>query len=811
MKTDMALPVGARLNGQTYTVTEVLGQGSFGITYRCETTLTVAGKLGSVDITTPFAVKEFFMNKVNSRIENQLSSGCDSAMFLYYHKKFHDEANKLAAMDHPGIVKVLDIFEENNTTYYVMEFISGGSLESVIRQVGCLDAPVALILVRKIAEALEYMHDRQMLHLDLKPANIMIKENGEPVLIDFGLAKQYKDDKPETSTTIGLGTPGYSPLEQSVFQNGGKNFQPTIDVYALGATLFRMVTGCNPPESPVVLNCPDILDTVMEKCGVAPEIRSLVTSAMSPVVANRPQDMAEFISMVDACLLIIVAGQQWDEKKTRTALTGLLSTQVVQSDMNDGSIEQSAKDDRITDPSVRMDNGLDSNITIKTEVSVQDDGKSEVKCIEFRFDGAHYFDKGKQIIINDKDIKFVNGLAMLREVQGEEQDEYLKKVKEKFKNEDPYSLGIIIAKGRTGIPDPGKWGVVNENLNVVVPFIYDEMYSFGQNEMIVARKGSKWGCIDKQGRMVVPCEMDCFYSLDLNFITMKKDGKAGVVGKNGIIVPFEYDEIFSVGRFDIKWGICPVKDGKVGLMDMNGKSIFTCEFDEVKQDNIYCNFIIRIRKNGKWGCYHWNNRQWVIPAQYDEIGESSSDMDLVSASKDGKWGYITLKGQEVIPLKYDYVTPFSEEKAIVFKEGWLEVIDRKGSLQWCVKIQIPLEDAIKNICPYRNGVMKYRWQYIDETGKTLTVKKDSIFNFTQKGFTLPFDSFEYGTKKCGYLASEGLQPIKEDGGKWGYINKSKKFVIEPIYDWAGYFKNNCAEVILDSKRIRIDHKGNIVS
>lgn len=808
MKTDMALLVGSKLNGQTYTVTEVLGQGSFGITYRCETTLTVAGKLGSVDITTPFAVKEFFMIEVNSRIEGHLSSGCDTVLFDYYHKKFHDEANKLAAMNHPGIVKVLDIFEENNTTYYVMEFISGGSLESVIRQLGYLNAPVALILVRKVAEALAYMHDRQMLHLDLKPANIMIKEDGEPVLIDFGLAKQYMDGKPETSTTIGLGTPGYSPLEQSVFQNGGKNFQPTIDVYALGATLFKMITGCNPPESPVVLNCPDILDIVMEKCGVAPEIRPLVTSAMSPVVANRPKDMAEFISMVDACLLIILVGQQWDEKKARTALTELLSTQVVQSDSKDGSIEQSAKDDRRTDPSVRMDNGLDSNIAIKTEVSVQDDGKPEVKSIEFRFDGAHYFDKGKQIIINKKDIKFVNGLAMLREVQGDEQDESLKKVKEKFKDEPPYSLGKIIAAGRAGIPDPGKWGVVNENLNVVVPFIYDEMYSWDRNEMIVARKGSKWVCIDEQGKMLVPCEMDCCDSLDVNFVTMKKDGKAGIVSKNGIIVPFEYDKIFTVGHY-IKWGICPVKDGRVGLMDMNGKSIFTCEFDEVKQDKIYCNFI-RIRKNGKWGCYHWNKRQWLIPAQYDEIGESSSDMNLVCASKDGKWGYIAFKGQEVIPLKYDYATPFSEEKAIVFKEGWLEVIDRKGSLQWRVKIQIPLEDAIKNIYPYRNGVMKYCWQYYDETGQRLTVKKNSIFNFTQKGFTLPFDSFEYGTKKCGYLASEGLQPIKENG-KWGYINKCKKFVIEPIYDWVGYFKNNYAEVILDSKRIKIDHKGNIVS
>lgn len=809
MKTDMALLVGSKLNDQKYTVTEVLGQGSFGITYRCETTLTVAGKLGSVDITTPFAVKEFFMNEVNRRIEGHLSSGCDTALFLYYHRKFHDEANKLAAMDHPGIVKVLDIFEENNTTYYVMEFISGGSLESAIRQVGCLSAPVALILVRKVAEALAYMHDRQMLHLDLKPANIMIKEDGEPVLIDFGLAKQYKDDKPETSTTIGLGTPGYSPLEQSVFQNGGKNFQPTIDVYALGATLFKMVTGYNPPESPVVLNCPDILDTFMEKRGVAPEIRPLVTSAMNPVVANRPQNMAEFISMVDACMLIILSGQQWDETKTRTALTELFSTQVVLSDSKVGSIEQSAKDERRTDPSVRMDNGLDSNIGINTEASVQKDGKSEIKSIEFHFGGAQYFDKGKQIIINEKYIKFVNGLAMLREVQLAEQLEYNKKFIEKFKNESPSSLGKIIGEGRAGIPDPGKWGVVNENLNVVVPFIYDEMYSWGRNEMIVARKGSKWVCIDKQGKMLVPCEMDDCEAIVPNYVIMKKNGKAGGVSEKGVIVPFEYEDIYPIDIYDGLLGFCPVKDGKVGLMDMNGKFIFSCEFDEVKQDKKFRNFI-RIRKNEQWGCYHIKKRKWILTIQYDEIGEFPDDLELVSVKKKEKWGYVSLNGQEIIPFKYDYAAHFSEGKAVVFKGGWLNVIDKKGSIQWSLVYQHPLKDEIETIHPYKNGVMKFHYSYYDEKGNRLSVKKKSFFSFLQNGFTAPFVSHRLSYSDVGYLAAEGLQPCAKNG-KWGYIDKNKKFVIQPIYDWVGYFNNNCAEVILDSKRIKIDRKGNIVS
>ena len=219
---------------------------------------------------------------------------------------------------------------------------------------------------------------------------------------------------------------------------------------------------------------------------------------------------------------------------------------------------------------------------------------------------------------------------------------------------------------------------------------------------------------------------------------MKKNGKFGFVSEKSVIVPFEYEDIYPISVYS-GLGICPVKDGKVGLMDMNGELIFSCEFDEVKQDENFSNFI-RIRKNDKWGCYHIKKRKWILTLQYNEIGEFPSDLELVSVKKENKWGYISLKGQAMIPFKYDYATPFSEEKAIVFKEGWLEVIDRKGSLQWCMVIQIPLNDAIKNTYPYRNGVMKYCSQYNDETGKSLTVKKNSIFNFTQKGFTYPFDS-----------------------------------------------------------------------
>ena len=106
--------------------------------------------------------------------------------------------------------------------------------------------------------------------------------------------------------------------------------------------------------------------------------------------------------------------------------------------------------------------------------------------------------------------------------------------------------------------------------------------------------------------------------------------------------------------------------------------------------------------------------------------------------------------------------------------------------------------------------MKFHYSYYDEKGNRLSVKKKSFFSFLQNGFTAPFVSHRFSYSDVGYLAAEGLQPCAKNR-KWGYIDKNEKFVIQPIYDWVGYFKNDCAEVILESKRIKIDRKGNIVS
>ena len=131
-------------------------------------------------------------------------------------KKFNEEAKAVFQMKHDNIVRVLDIFEENGTAYYVMEYIDGKSLNEITKERGALPEAEAVGYICQVADALKYVHSLNRLHLDIKPGNIMVDKNGKAILIDFGASKHYDDDSGEnTSTLMGVNTKGYAPIEQS--------------------------------------------------------------------------------------------------------------------------------------------------------------------------------------------------------------------------------------------------------------------------------------------------------------------------------------------------------------------------------------------------------------------------------------------------------------------------------------------------------------------------------------------------------------------------------------------------------------------
>lgn len=287
------------LQGGKYKIVKVLGQGGFGITYLAKQSVSVAGPLGTINAEIEVTIKEFFIKDFCNRDSVSLSVSVPSTgsydLVDRFRKKFIKEATNISKLNHPNIIKVLDVFEENGTAYYVMEYISGGSLADLIKKKQLLPEQETLCFTKKIADALRYIHSMNMNHLDIKPANILLRSDGDVVLIDFGLSKNYDIAGEQTTTTpIGVSI-GYAPLEQSRIGGVGM-FSPATDIYSLGATMFKMLTGQTPPEASIVFDegLPEMPSNVSDK------VKYVVTKSMEPKRKERFQSIAEFLSVFDS-------------------------------------------------------------------------------------------------------------------------------------------------------------------------------------------------------------------------------------------------------------------------------------------------------------------------------------------------------------------------------------------------------------------------------------------------------------------------------------------------------------------------------
>ncbi len=275
------------LQGGKYRIIRTLGQGGFGITYVVEHTI-----FGE-----KMAMKEFFMKDVCNRDADTSKVSVPSIgsqeMVARFKAKFIKEAKTIRRLNHPNIVKIHDIFEENGTAYYVMEYLPDGSLNERVKAHGAVPEAKALGYIRQIGSALSYAHAQRVMHLDVKPSNIML-DGDRAVLIDFGLAKQYTESGEQTSSTpVGI-SHGYAPVEQ--YQDGGvKEFSPTTDVYSLGATLYMLVTGTVPPSS---LN---VAQTGLPAfpAGISGPVQNAIKASMCFRKEERPQSVQAFLSLCD--------------------------------------------------------------------------------------------------------------------------------------------------------------------------------------------------------------------------------------------------------------------------------------------------------------------------------------------------------------------------------------------------------------------------------------------------------------------------------------------------------------------------------
>lgn len=239
----LPLKPGSLLLQSMYRIDMVIGSGGYGITYLATDT-TLDKKV---------AIKEFFPKTFCKRdaATSQMLIGTDNNAELVgmLKKKFLKEARSIAKLNHPNIIKIIAAFEQNGTAYYVMDYVEGMSLQQIVKQSGPLPEAQALYYINQIGSALDYLHQRKMNHLDVKPANIMVRgADNNSILIDFGLSKQYDVQGQQTSDTpVGV-SHGYAPNEQ--YKSGGvAEFSPPTDVYSLAATLYFLLTGIVPPKA----------------------------------------------------------------------------------------------------------------------------------------------------------------------------------------------------------------------------------------------------------------------------------------------------------------------------------------------------------------------------------------------------------------------------------------------------------------------------------------------------------------------------------------------------------------------------------
>ena len=297
------LPKNTLLQGGKYKIEKVLGQGGFGITYLATQKILIEGPIGQIETEIKLAIKEFFMKEVCNREEDSnvvsIPSVGSKQLAERFKQKFIKEAWNISKLKHPHIIKVVDVFEENETAYYVMEYHGNGSLNSYIKQNGAMPENEATKYILQIAGALDYVHKQQMNHLDIKPDNVLLNNKGEAVLIDFGLSKCYDAEGEQTSSTpIGVSI-GYAPLEQSRVGGVG-TFSPATDIYSLGATFYKLVTGQTPPDASEVLDegLPDMPDSISKK------VQNTITQAMESRRKKRPQSIGEFLALLDAETLV---------------------------------------------------------------------------------------------------------------------------------------------------------------------------------------------------------------------------------------------------------------------------------------------------------------------------------------------------------------------------------------------------------------------------------------------------------------------------------------------------------------------------
>jgi TPR repeat protein len=282
------LPAGTVLDG-AYRIERVLGAGGFGVTYEVE----------DLHLGARVALKEYYPSDFGDRdasLSVRPKSERHRQTFEWGRTSFLQEARTLARFRHPSIVRISRVFEANSTAYMVMDFEQGQSFEAWLAGLG--RAPTQAELDRiagPLLDALELMHTKSLLHRDIAPDNIIVRDDGTPVLLDFGAARQAISERSRSLT--GIVKAGYSPQEQ--YATDSRLQGPWSDLYALAGTLYRAISG-RPPEESTLRVSDDRLRPAVEaaKGKFRPGFLAAIDACLRVKPGDRPQSVAQLRPML---------------------------------------------------------------------------------------------------------------------------------------------------------------------------------------------------------------------------------------------------------------------------------------------------------------------------------------------------------------------------------------------------------------------------------------------------------------------------------------------------------------------------------
>ena len=674
------LPVGTLLQGGKYRIDSYLSSGGFGNTY-------VATNLKFEE---QVAIKEFFMRGISQRdgdsVSVSVSNETNVTQFFGQMEKFRKEARRLRRLRNEHIVAVHDLFDENETAYYEMDLIKGESLSERLRRTGqALEESEVMTILEQVLDALAVVHAQGLYHLDLKPANIMIDQNGCALLIDFGASKQLSTGEGySVSTSSALAyTPGYAPLEQ-IDQNI-KCFGPWTDIYALGATLYKLLTNLTPPPPSELISSRSALNFPMP---VSPRLQQLITWMMKPAYEERPQSVAEVMRSLNSSpknsLPPIPSPKESGVNTPRVEEeTDIVAKQPKPKDeeteisQNPPSVSpspiipQEAPFAKKKKKPVALYAGIgvvavaaivlaiillfSLNKIGKTTSVVDTLSMNSIK--EWKFQGS--YSEGLATVEDDNEKKgFIDKTGKLV-------------ILCKWKKAGPFSEGLASVAD-----DNGKWGFIDKTGLVVIPCKWKLAWSFSEGLASVEDDNEKNGFIDKTGKLVIPCKWKLAWSFSEGLAIVEDDNeKKGFIDKTGkLVIPCKWK---SAGPFSE--GLATVQDDnwKFGFIDKTGKVVIPCKWRDAwpfheglasVEDN-----------NGKWG-YIDKTGKVVIPCKWKRTFRFSEDLAKVM-DDNWKWGYIDKTGKLVIPCQWKEPTDFSEGLASVEDgNGVWHKIDKTGKI-----------------------------------------------------------------------------------------------------------------------------------